>query len=408
MKRRVIFIVLDSVGLIEAPDAAKFGDQGSSTLGHLYSYRQKQNRDFAIPNLSAMGVDDLFFRHGISKQSPSHQHIASWGTLEEISAGKDTSSGHWEFAGIPQPKAFPIFPNGFSQDLLDLWCKQNNLPGVLGNKVGSGTEIIAELGEEHMRTGKPIVYTSSDSVFQVAAHEQSFGLQKLRTICESARQLLTPLNVGRVIARPFIGSHSRDFTRTENRKDYSVTPDYPNLLDVLSESKHFVYGIGKIDDIFCYRGITKTNHTGRNETSMQATLQAVKETQDQSGLIFVNLIDFDQKYGHRRDPEGYATCVETFDTWIPSLIKEMSSQDLLIISADHGNDPTFHGTDHTRELVPFFIYKKDPTLPKKYLGNFKGFQHISKWVLKYLNLGSDEILRIKSLESTSDLDFIYE
>ena len=397
MKRRVVFIVLDSVGLTAAPDAAAFGDEGASTLGNLYRYRQKQDRDFAVPNLHRAGLDDLFYRHGIMKEPPSGNKNAAWGTLEEVSRGKDTSSGHWEFAGIPQSKAFPIFPQGFPASLIEAWCRANHLPGVLGNSVASGTTIIEDLGEEHLRTGKPIVYTSSDSVFQVAVHEESFGLERLYRICESARELLNPLNVGRVIARPFVGTDAKNFARTENRKDYSVMPDYPNLLDVISENGNFVYGVGKIDDIFCHRGLTRTNHTGRNETSMQATLQALEETRGESGLIFVNLIDFDQKYGHRRDPEGYATCVESFDAWLPQLLGELGPEDLLIVSADHGNDPTFKGTDHTRELVPFFIYGTG--VSPRYLGNFRGFQHISKWVLDYLNLSDQKLAHVHPLTS---------
>jgi phosphopentomutase len=393
---RVIFIVLDSVGLIAAPDAHEFGDEGASTLGNLFKFRQKLKRPLHTPHLNQLGLDDLFTRHGISADVPQTEKIGAWGTLEEISAGKDTSSGHWEFAGIPQPKAFPLFPNGFPSDLLETWCKANHLPGVLGNKVASGTNILDELGHEHIQSGKPIVYTSSDSVFQVAAHEDIIEVQQLYKICESARDLLTPLNVGRVIARPFVGNTKGDFTRTENRKDYSVEPDYPNLLDALSEDGFMVYGIGKIDDIFCHRGLTKTNHTGRNETSMSATLKALDETTNERGLIFVNLIDFDQKFGHRRDPEGYAKCLENFDSWLPELYKKLQPQDVLIISADHGNDPTFKGSDHTREIVPFFIYKKNASFEKRHLGHFIGFQHMSKWIFEALEVNAKTTNRLSS------------
>ncbi len=400
--KRVIFIVLDSVGLTEAPDAKKFGDVGASTLGTLYRHRKSQGKVFATPNLNLLGLDDLLFRHKISTTAPATKKIGSWGTLEEISAGKDTSSGHWEFAAIPQPKAFPIFPNGFPESLLQEWCAKNNLPGVLGNKVASGTDIMTELGSEHMTSGKPIVYTSSDSVFQVAAHETAFGVERLHKICASARELLNPLNVGRVIARPFVGDNATNFSRTENRKDFSVDPDYPNLLDVLAEEKLFVYGVGKIDDIFCHRGITQTNHTGRNETSMVATLDALEQTRGKHGLIFVNLIDFDQKFGHRRDVEGYTSCVEEFDAWLPELINKLESEDLLIVSADHGNDPGFKGTDHTREIVPFFIYQKTPTLELKHLSHFVGFHHVAKWILAYLGVSNSRLPQLKTL---SPLEF---
>lgn len=401
---RVVFLVLDSVGLTASKDADKFGDVGASTIGSLYRHRVSQGSTLRTPNLNNFGLDDLLHRHGISKNLPQNSHDGCWGTLEEISAGKDTSSGHWEFAGIPQVKAFPIFPNGFPVSLLDTWVKQNNLPGYLGNCVASGTTIIHDLGEEHISTGKPIVYTSSDSVFQIAVNEETFGLQRLHKICESARELLNDLNVGRVIARPFTGKDKNSFVRTENRKDYSVMPDYPNLLDILSSSGYFVYGVGKIDDIFCHRGLTHTNHTGRNETSFEATLQALKETENQSGLIFVNLIDFDQKYGHRRDVEGYTKCLEEFDDWLATLKASLQPSDTLIISADHGNDPSFKGTDHTREIVPFFIYKKDQTFKPKYLGHFTGFQHMSRWILKELNAPQACFNQLTSLKNTESVE----
>lgn len=395
---RVILIVLDSLGIGAAPDAARFGDEGANTLGNIGTWCEKNFKEFSLPHLSDWGLGRLCWAYGLKKNNSK----ASFGAMQELSPGKDTTTGHWELAGSVLEKEFPVFSEGFSAQLLSQWCLENRLPGFLGNKAASGTTIIQELGVEHIKTGKPIVYTSGDSVFQVACSEESFGLERLYEVCRSARKLLDPLGVGRIIARPFVGQSPENFKRTENRRDYSMPPPFPNALDVLVENNMFVAGVGKIEDIFAHRAVTLVDHTGRNETSLEATLKMMQKTRQQSGLIFTNLIDFDQHYGHRRDPMGYAKALMAFDDYLPKLESAMEPTDLMILTADHGNDPTFKGTDHTRENVPLLLYSKNPKFVPQDLGLLKGFHTVGRLVLDALGL-QKEIAQVKTLNTATPI-----
>lgn len=396
---RVILIVLDSLGIGAAQDADRFGDQDANTLGHVADWCAVNYKEFSLPNLSKWGLGHLSLSYGLTQpQLPQ----GAYGVMEELSPGKDTTTGHWEFAGNVLEKEFPIFKNGFSQELLTVWCKENSLPGVLGNRAASGTEIMDELGEEHLSTGKPIVYTSGDSVFQIAWSEEKFGLEKLYELCRSARKILDPLGVGRVIGRPFVGKKVGEFRRTENRRDFSVPPPQPNLLDVLVENGCFVAGIGKIEDIFAHRSVTMVEHTGRNETTLLATLDVMKRTENQRGLIFSNLIDFDQHFGHRRDPEGYAKALMAFDEFLPQIEAASTPRDLIVITADHGNDPTHKGTDHTRENVPLLMWSRNEMFRPHDVGMLKGFFNVARVTLDVMGL-SKEMRKIPVLEKAPPL-----
>ena len=343
--RRVIWIVLDSVGIGEMPDAAAYGDAGSDTLGNI-----SRQRRLHLPNLAQLGLGNI---KALPNIGPVDRPRAAFGRCALASPGKDTTTGHWEMVGIHLAKPFPLYPRGFPPEIMEEFERRIGR-GTLGNRAASGTEIIQELGEEHMRTGKPIVYTSADSVFQVAAHEEVIPLWELYKICETAREILRgPYEVGRVIARPFLG-HPGAFTRTANRKDYAVPPPRGMLLDQLEAKKVRVYSVGKIFDVFLGRGIEDHEKTKDNRDGMAKTLAALDELD--RGLLFVNLVDFDQLYGHRNDVEGYAKALEEFDAWLPSLYAKLSSGDLLIVTADHGCDPTTPSTDHSREYVPLLAY----------------------------------------------------
>jgi phosphopentomutase len=352
--KRVIWIVLDGLGAGEAPDAAKFNDLGSNTLGNIAKYMfQTRKVPLLIPNLMRLGAHQITTIAGV--QSTPHV-VGAYGKALEKSQGKDTTSGHWEMTGLVVENAFPVFENGFSEEVLEEWVSQNHLPGYLGNKPASGTEILDELGMEHILTGKPIVYTSGDSVWQVAAHETFFGLDKLYTICKSARKICDRLNVGRVIARPFVGDPRQGlpFKRTYNRKDYAQIPFGKTILDDLVSKKIPVLGVGKISNIFAGVGIPENIDTQGNTHGLEVTLKCLKDRKE--GLIYVNLIDFDMLYGHRRDTAGFAGALEEFDIALGKIMTEMNPDDLLILTADHGNDPTYRGTDHTREFVPVLAY----------------------------------------------------
>jgi phosphopentomutase len=343
---RVIWMVLDSVGAGEMPDAAAYGDAGSDTLGHIASARELH-----LPNMAQLGLGNL---KSLPHVGPVERPIAAYGKCALASPGKDTTTGHWEMVGIHLSKPFPLFPHGFPPAVIQEFESRIGR-GTLGNCAASGTEIIQQLGEEHMRTGKPIVYTSADSVFQVAAHEEVIPLWELYKICETAREMLRgPLEVGRVIARPFTGQPG-SFSRTSNRKDYAVPPPRGMLLDQLQGQKVEVFSIGKIFDVFLGRGIGEYEKTKNNTDGMTKTLAALDEFS--GGLLFVNLVDFDQNYGHRNDVEGYAKALEEFDAWLPALYEKLSARDLLIITADHGCDPTTPSTDHSREYVPLLAYR---------------------------------------------------
>jgi len=342
-------MVLDSAGIGEMPDAAAWGDAGADTLGNIL-----KSRKVNLPNLQRLGLGNIRPLEGIEAVEDP---IGSYGKCTLKSNGKDTTTGHWEMAGIILKKAFPTFPNGFPPRIIDQFVTEANVPGILGNFPASGTEIIVELGEEHVRTGKPIVYTSGDSVFQIAAHEEVVPIDRLYEMCEIARRILDGEDrVGRVIARPFLGNNAADFKRTENRHDYAVPPPTDNLLPLLKENGLDVVCIGKIASIYDSMGVTEDLTAKNNDQTIDQTINALNA--DSHGLIFSNLVDFDMLYGHRRDTEGYAKALEHFDTRLPEIFDAMRDDDLLILTADHGNDPTFRGTDHTREYVPLLAYSK--------------------------------------------------
>ncbi len=340
---RVIWVVLDSVGIGAMPDAAAYGDLGSDTLGNI-----ARQRKLELPNLRNLGLANIKALAGLE---PVAHPAGAFGKCALASPGKDTTTGHWEMAGILLEKPFPVYPHGFPAELIHAFEEKIGRK-TLGNKPASGTEIIKELGEEHLRTGAPIVYTSADSVFQIAAHERIIPLEDLYRMCETARELLRgPDEVGRVIARPFEGEPGK-FVRTANRKDYAVPPPQGMLLDRLAAQHVPVYSIGKISDIFLHRGITHSVKTKNNADGMQKTVEAMRETP--RGLLFINLVDFDQQFGHRNDIAGYAGALEAVDRWLPSL--PLESADLLILTADHGCDPTTPSTDHSREYTPLVVY----------------------------------------------------
>ncbi len=343
---RVTWIVLDSVGIGEMPDAAAYGDVGSDTLGNI-----ARQRILHLPNLQKLGLGNI---KSLPHVDPVERPAAAYGRCALASPGKDTTTGHWEMVGIHLAKPFPLYPRGFPPEIMEEFEERIGR-GTLGNYAASGTEIIQQLGEEHMRTGQPIVYTSADSVFQVAAHEEVIPLWELYKICETAREILRgPYEVGRVIARPFLGKPG-SFTRTPNRHDYAVPPPKGMLLDQLEAKNVRVFSVGKIFDVFLGRGILDHEKSKNNADGMAKTLCALDELQH--GLVFSNLVDFDQLYGHRNDVEGYATALEEFDAWLPSLYGKLSSDDLVIVTADHGCDPTTPSTDHSREYVPLLAYR---------------------------------------------------
>ncbi len=351
MVRRVTLIVLDSIGVGAMPDAADYGDIGSNTLQHILN----QVPDIKIPNLIQLGlcaIDGLDFPPKAEKLT-TVQPIGSFGRMQEMSVGKDTITGHWEIAGLYTKVPFQTFPDGFPEAFMKEFESRIGI-GTLGNYAASGTEILEKLGEEHARTGKLIVYTSADSVFQIAANTAIVPLDRLYHYCEVARAMLVgPLQVGRVIARPFI--HKNDsYVRTSDRKDYAVSPSGITVLDRLLEAGKIVYAVGKIGDIFNNTGISKSVHTISNMDGVDQTISALKD--DFDGLIFTNLVDFDSKYGHRRDPVGYARAIEDFDARLPEILSHLKDTDVLMLCADHGNDPVHSGWDHTREYVPVLVY----------------------------------------------------
>lgn len=363
--KRIFVIVTDSVGAGEAKDASKYNDQGANTWKHL-SYSKK---DFSVPTLKKLGIGNIT---DINNTPPQEHPIASFGKMEELSVGKDTLTGHWEMMGLEVLTPFPAFTEtGFPKELIEKLEKETNRK-VIGNISASGTEIIKQLGEEHMKTGSIIVYTSADSVLQIAAHEDIIPVKELYRICEIARKITLEnpkWMVGRIIARPFIGTDKSNFTRTSNRHDYAVKPFGKTTLNYLQDNNYDVIAVGKINDIFDGQGITQTFKTKSNDDGMNITMDIAKK--DFHGLCFVNLVDFDSMYGHRRDPIGYANCIEQFDYKLSQLLPLINDEDLLIITADHGNDPIHHGTDHTRENVPLLVY--NPKLKGINLGIRKSF-----------------------------------
>ena len=360
---KALILVLDSFGVGYTADADKFGDKGSDTLGSIANYCQQNGIDFKLPNLDSLGLAKL--HHGSTGKQYSKLNVepvagAGFGYAEELSSGKDTPSGHWEMAGTPVLFDWGYFerkPNCFPQELIDKLIEKTGVSGILGNCHASGTEIIKRLGEEHVKTGMPICYTSADSVFQVAAHEEHFGLDELYKFCEAARELTYELNIGRVIARPFDGVDAEDFARTNNRRDYAIEPPEETVLDKLVAAGGDVVSIGKIADIFAHKGITKAVKAYGIDGLFDASVEVYQQATDNT-LIFTNFVDFDQNFGHRRDPEGYAKALMHFDARLPELLEQLSEDDLLILTADHGCDPCWEGTEHTREHVPVMTFCK--------------------------------------------------
>ncbi|HEY2961461.1 MAG TPA: phosphopentomutase [Pyrinomonadaceae bacterium] len=345
---RILLIVLDGAGIGAMPDAPEWGDAGSDTFGHIL-----ESREVRLPNLQRYGLGNI---RPLAKLPPIENPRGSYGRCALRSNGKDTTTGHWEMAGIILERAFPTYPNGFPGAVIDRFVREADVPGILGNIPASGTEIIKVLGEEHVKTRKPIVYTSADSVFQIAAHEEVIPLKRLYEMCEIARRILDGEHkVGRVIARPFLGQPG-GFFRTENRHDYAVPPPRENLLPALADADLDVVCIGKIASIYDSLGVTKDLTAKNNEQSITQTIRALEEPA--RGLIFSNLVDFDMLYGHRRDTEGYAKALEHFDARLPEIEAAMREDDLMMITADHGNDPTFPGSDHTREYAPLLVFGK--------------------------------------------------
>lgn len=369
--KRIFLIVLDSFGIGNAPDADEFGDLGANTLKSISA-----SEKFNIPNLSKLGLCNI---NCVDLKS-SDCVYGKYGALQELSAGKDTTTGHFEIAGIISEKPFPTYPNGFPDEIISKFEKQTGC-GVLCNKAYSGTQVIADYGEEHIKTGKLIVYTSADSVFQIAAHTDVVPLETLYEYCKIARKILCGKHaVGRVIARPFNDKYP--FKRTDDRHDFSLEPPKATMLDLLKAKGFDVISVGKIADIFANRGITEKYFTHSNDEGMNKTFELL--SREFNGLCFTNLVDFDMKYGHRRDVDGYAAAISEFDVWLETFIPNMNESDLLIITADHGCDPAYKGTDHTRELVPFLMYSK--AIEQQNLGIIKGYNYICNLISDNFNL----------------------
>ncbi len=377
--KRVILIVLDSLGIGALPDAEKYGDAGSHTLDHIADAMP----DFKIPNLIKLGFGDI---DGVTKIRKENEPTGAYGRLAERSNGKDTITGHWEIAGLYTEVPFKTFPE-FPKEFMEAYEKAIGMK-TLGNYAASGTEIIETLGPEHERTGKPIVYTSADSVFQIAANTAVIPLEKLYHLCEVARKMLVgDVQVGRVIARPYVIENGKR-VRTADRKDYAVSPSGKTVLDSVRDSGMTVYAIGKIKDIFNGHGVNISVHTESNMDGVDKTLEAMHA--DFEGFLFTNLVDFDSKYGHRRDPVGYGKAIEEFDSRLPEIIGAMKPEDILILCADHGNDPIHSGWDHTREHVPVLLYGKN-IKPGANLGTRTSFADISATIAEYLNVPKSQI-----------------
>ncbi|WP_417688062.1 phosphopentomutase [Roseibium sp.] len=396
---RAILCVLDSFGIGGAADAERFGDAGSDTLGHIAEACAAGRGDreglrsglLSVPNMDRLGLGRASVLSN-GKAAPGldfdGEPLGIWGCAAEVSNGKDTPSGHWEIAGVPVrfdwgyfPETVPTFPS----ELIAKVLEQSDIPGILGDKHASGTVIIEELGEEHLRTGKPIFYTSADSVIQIAAHEEHFGLERLYALCEVVRGIADPYNIGRVIARPFVGTSAKDFTRTPNRRDYSVLPPEPTLLDRAEKAGRQVIGVGKISDIFAHQGVTKVLKGAGNDDLFDKTLEAMDLAGD-GDMVFSNFIDFDSLFGHRRDVAGYAAALEHFDRRLPEMLEKLKEGDLLILTADHGCDPTWKGTDHTREHVP--VIGVGPGIAPMAIGLRDTYADIGESIADHLGLAS--------------------
>jgi phosphopentomutase len=378
---RAFLFVLDSFGIGGAPDAARFDDAGANTLGHIAA-----SMELRLPHMASLGL-------GLAAKAASGADplgtatlIGQWGVGTEVSQGKDTITGHWEIAGVPVPFAWHYYPQtvpAFPRELTDAIIGRCNLPGLLGLAHASGTQVIEDLGEEHLRTGKPIMYTSVDSVIQIAAHEQHFGLQRLYDVCRVARDLTYDIKVGRVIARPFVGETAKTFERTGNRKDFAVLPPEPTLLKRLTQASRHVISVGKIGDIYAHDGTGEEIKVAGNAAMMRKVLELMPQLSD-GGLLMTNFVDFDTLYGHRRDPVGYGRLLEEFDTDLPKVFAQLRAGDMLVLTADHGNDPCFKGTDHTRERTPIMVY--GPGFPPGSLGVRKSFADIGQSIARHLGI----------------------
>lgn len=376
MGQKVVLIVLDSLGIGALPDASKYGDEGSDTLGNIISKMGGVN----IPNLIDLGLGNI---PDVKIPYSTARPTGCYGKAAELSPGKDTTTGHWEIAGIHLESPFPLYPDGFPKEIMDAFEKQTGAQ-YMWNKPASGSEIIKELGPEHINTSKLIVYTSADSVFQIAGHEEIIPLEKLYEYCQIARNILQGDHaVGRVIARPFIGEDKDSFERTKNRRDFSLAPTGTTILDILSKNNLETIGVGKIGDIFANRGLSRTISTKNNDDGIDQTIKIIKE--DFKGLIFTNLVDFDMHYGHRNDVKGYARALEKLDKRLPELLASLKQDDVLILTADHGCDPTMPGTDHSREYVPILVYGK-ATKRGVNLGIRRSFSDIGASVLELLGI----------------------
>ncbi|MBS4029467.1 MAG: phosphopentomutase [Ignavibacteriales bacterium] len=352
MQRKILLTILDGVGIGELPDAKKYGDEGSNTLANCAN----AVGNLTIPNLQKLGIGNIV---PIKNVPDEKNPLGNFGKLAEVSSGKDSTTGHWEIAGAISEKDFPYYTkNGFPKTLLDSFLKETDCKGYLGNKAASGTEIIKELGEEHQRTGFPIVYTSADSVFQIAAHEETIPLERLYEICKLTREkvCVSEHAVGRIIARPFIGTIG-NYSRTTNRRDFALLPPKKTLLNCFQEQNIKTIGIGKIGDLFSEQGLDEVIHTKSNLQGIEKTISECKKNQD--GFIFSNLVDFDQLYGHRRNPQGFAKSLEEFDLQLPNILASLNDNDWFFVTGDHGNDPTFRHTDHTREYIPVLCFSKN-------------------------------------------------
>ena len=393
---RAILCLLDSFGIGGAPDAADFGDEGADTLGHIAQacadgcgdIEGVRSGPLYLPNLDGLGLGAAA---GLSTGSvpPGLTDTplgGRWGVGREVSIGKDTPSGHWEIAGVPVPFAWGYFPNekpAFPQDLLEKIYAAAGLEGSLANTHASGTQVIEEFGEESVSSGKPIFYTSVDSVFQIAAHETRFGLDRLYELCQTVFDFTAPMKIGRVIARPFVGEDAKSFRRTGNRRDFAISPPEDTLLDRLAAAGRQVYAIGKVSDIYAGSGVTHKIKASGNMVLFDRTLEALDMATD-GALIFTNFVDFDTEYGHRRDPGGYANALEAFDRRLPELIARLRDDDLLVVTADHGNDPTWRGTDHTREQVPILLFSR--ALPKGSIGLRPVLSDIGETIAHWLGI----------------------
>ncbi len=379
---RAFLLILDSFGIGGAPDAASFGDEGSNTLGHICD-----RMTLDVPHMGSLGLGRAAALSTGRNPLADAELIGQYGVAREVSRGKDTITGHWEIAGVPLAFDWGYFPHtvpAFPQDLIDGIVTRCKLPGLLAMCHASGTEVIEDFGAEHIRSGKPIAYTSADSVLQIAAHEEHFGLERLYDVCRVAREFTYPMNIGRVIARPFLGETPGEFRRTGHRKDFAVTPPRPTLLKVLADAGRDVVSVGKIGDIYAHVGTGREIKVAGNPAFLEATL-ANMDTLGEGGFLMTNFVDFDSEFGHRRDPVGYGRLLEAFDAELPRIMHKLRKGDLLILTADHGNDPTWTGTDHTREQIPVMSFM--PGIKPGSFGLRTCFADIGQTIARHLNVG---------------------